>query len=310
MQSFWGCREKVNWFQALSFMWKQMSKGSSGIWSWAHTFSQAFPKSTFDELPQPSILPVPSGAEQCVLHGNVTRQGCNYWHCSNHGTMQNGSNSGEKRTSNQAGDSEQSHLRQHNHQALITRQVWGCCWKADYHTAQLQISSYWWTEERKPTWALWKGTKASTVQRGHTLGNKNNCRREGGLRTCEQLKISLRKSHTRLVHPSLNSTRVHLLGQNCPAQEPLLLKAFFFEQHSPKIPPNWVYQVHSLFLFLLFYSQLKSILRQVLRQIFPLSCVILFILYVYTVLISALKYQISSSKYPLETGILALDGNS
>lgn len=44
-----------------------MSKGSSGIWSRAPTFSQAFPKSTFDELPPPSILPVPSGAEQSVF---------------------------------------------------------------------------------------------------------------------------------------------------------------------------------------------------------------------------------------------------
>lgn len=68
----------------------------------APSSSQALPKSAFDELPPLSALPVPPGAAQSVLCGNVICQRCNHWRCSNHGTMQSGSRSGESRTGNQA----------------------------------------------------------------------------------------------------------------------------------------------------------------------------------------------------------------
>lgn len=82
---FWDFRQKVKQVAGTSPLCQsKCQRNSSDIWSWAPTFSQAFPKSTFDELPQLSILSVPSGAVQSVLHGNVIRQDCNYWHCSNH----------------------------------------------------------------------------------------------------------------------------------------------------------------------------------------------------------------------------------
>lgn len=228
---FLDCRQKVEQVAGTSLSCKsKCQRKSSDIWSWAPALSQAFPKSTFDELlPGYQFCQFPPEPHRvCFMEMSSARTAITGTAIT--GTMQNGSNSGESENRQSSLGTENkaifAHLPSTQPSGLNYRRVWGWLLKGwllrSSAPNQLGIDGL---QREDASLAPWKRTG-----RGDPLWEIKITQKGGGASTWEPAE---NKSPSCTVQPGARRSSQHKCtcsGQKCSVPWcPLfiLLKPFF-----------------------------------------------------------------------------------